>query len=211
MADAARAAFTDARRSQILDAAARCFAQNGFHKTAVHDIAREAGLSPGAVYIYFASKDQVIESMLEQVRQGYQEVLDAARRQQGPVLDALLGLAEALFAPLSDEGFQCQTNLRVQLWAEALRNQGLRQAYVALMDSARSPVSELVRRGQQRGELDPGIDADAIAMTFIALFQGSVLHRALYDEIDVPSYLQTVKALVTRLAVPPVQAAPTGH
>ena len=46
-----REANSDARRARILEAATRCFAQNGFHKTTVHDIASEAGISQGAMYL----------------------------------------------------------------------------------------------------------------------------------------------------------------
>ena len=43
-----------ARRRQILDAAARCFARDGFHRTSMQDIVRESGISAGLVYRYFA-------------------------------------------------------------------------------------------------------------------------------------------------------------
>ncbi len=53
----------DARRAQIVDAAVTCFARDGFHRTTMHDICREAALSPGAVYRYFASKEELLEAL----------------------------------------------------------------------------------------------------------------------------------------------------
>src|SRR5436190_16430993 len=50
----------EARRAEILAAARRCFARDGFHPTSMPDIAREAGLSTGAFYRYFTSKDEVV-------------------------------------------------------------------------------------------------------------------------------------------------------
>ena len=50
----------EARRRQILSAALRCFAREGFHRTTMQDIFREADLSPGAVYSYFKGKDELI-------------------------------------------------------------------------------------------------------------------------------------------------------
>ena len=52
-----------ARREHILDAAERCFARNGFHRSSIHDICKEAGVSPGALYVYFDSKEALIAGM----------------------------------------------------------------------------------------------------------------------------------------------------
>jgi len=47
------------RKQQILDAAANCFARNGFHRTSMQDIVRESGLSAGLIYRYFTGKDDL--------------------------------------------------------------------------------------------------------------------------------------------------------
>src|SRR5687768_8758848 len=44
-----------ARSEHILDAAERCFVRAGFHRTSIHDICKEAAISPGALYVYFDS------------------------------------------------------------------------------------------------------------------------------------------------------------
>ena len=49
-----------ARREHILDAAEQCFARAGFHRTTMQDICRDAAVSPGALYVYFASKEDLI-------------------------------------------------------------------------------------------------------------------------------------------------------
>ena len=56
----------DERREQILAAARRCFLRDGFHGTSMHDLFAEADLSSGAVYGYFASKDDVIVAIAEE-------------------------------------------------------------------------------------------------------------------------------------------------
>jgi AcrR family transcriptional regulator len=52
-----------ARRQQILDAARRCFVRNGFHATSMQDVFAEAGLSAGATYRYFRSKEDIVEAI----------------------------------------------------------------------------------------------------------------------------------------------------
>src|SRR5512141_1828028 len=54
--------YADTRRRQIIDAAYRCFARKGFHQTTMRDIYAETGLSAGAVYNYFKSKEEIIEA-----------------------------------------------------------------------------------------------------------------------------------------------------
>src|SRR5271166_1320158 len=83
--------YRDARRDQILSAAKRCFLRDGFHATSMQDLFAEAGLSSGAVYRYFASKDEVIiaiaeENMLDVVAM----VHDVACRQPGRSIGTVL-------------------------------------------------------------------------------------------------------------------------
>ncbi|MGD9805518.1 MAG: helix-turn-helix domain-containing protein, partial [Hyphomicrobiaceae bacterium] len=61
------------RREHILDAAERCFAAAGFHRTTMQAICREARISPGALYIYFDSKEALIAGISERDRAQFQE------------------------------------------------------------------------------------------------------------------------------------------
>ena len=66
MASRARADVAVDKRRQILDAAVRVFARQGFHSTRVSDIADEAGVAYGLVYHYFRSKDQVLNELFSE-------------------------------------------------------------------------------------------------------------------------------------------------
>src|SRR5207247_1825663 len=55
--------YLDRRREEILAAALRCFAREGFHRTTMQDIVAESGLSPGALYRYFAAKEDLIAAI----------------------------------------------------------------------------------------------------------------------------------------------------
>ena len=64
------------RKTQILDAAIRCFARRGFHLTSMHDISAEAGISVGLIYRYFANKEAVISAMADRHKQEIADVLE---------------------------------------------------------------------------------------------------------------------------------------
>src|SRR5579859_1318152 len=58
-----------ARRKQILDAATRVFAEKGFHRATIKDIARVAGIADGTMYTYFASKTEVLLGILHRLNE----------------------------------------------------------------------------------------------------------------------------------------------
>ena len=68
-----------ARRQQIIEAARACFSRQGFHQTSVQDICKEAGLSPGAVYGYFPSKEHIIAATCLDCQQGIIDLISAAK------------------------------------------------------------------------------------------------------------------------------------
>ena len=55
----------ESRRDQILAAALACFSENGFHQTGMADIVTRSGMSHGAVYVYFPSKEDIIEALAD--------------------------------------------------------------------------------------------------------------------------------------------------
>ena len=67
MKEAKQAQLTATRRNQILDAATRVFATKGFHPTTIKDVAREAGLADGTIYIYFENKPALLLGIMDRL------------------------------------------------------------------------------------------------------------------------------------------------
>src|SRR5690606_31226845 len=89
-------AIQQARREHILDAAEQCFARAGFHRTTMQDICRQAGVSPGALYVYFDSKEALIAGICERDRARFAERL-AGLADAPDFLEALKELGEYYF------------------------------------------------------------------------------------------------------------------
>lgn len=183
----------DARRRQILDAAAACFARKGFRQTTMDEICRESDLSMGAVYRYFRSKEQIIEAMAEAARARRGELV-VAMREATSMREALEALAHTFFSVLEYDWEAWA--LEPELWAEALRNPGVERMVTETMEGIREPLTELVREAQEQGEIDPELDADSAARVIVSFFDGLVLQRALDPALDVWRYVEVMRGLL---------------
>jgi AcrR family transcriptional regulator len=191
-------AHLDARRQQILDAAADCFARQGFHRTSMQDVVRRARLSPGAIYRYFASKDDIIAAIATQ-RHARELALITAACGAGRTGAALGTLARGFFGLLRDPAERAQRRVGVQVWAEALRDPRIHAVVRSGIDGPRQLLARLVRAAQRRGELPAQLDPDAVARVMIALFQGFVLQQAWDPGTRVAPYLAVIDALLAQL------------
>jgi AcrR family transcriptional regulator len=117
----AREAYSHVRRNQILHAAITSFARNGFHKTTMQDIATEARLSPGALYRYFESKEQIIE-VCSSASQEHNDSLFQEARKHESLLEATSTLIDTIFSLLDNPDALKSLPLEIELWAEASRS-----------------------------------------------------------------------------------------
>lgn len=168
-----------ARRRQILDGATACFARNGFHATSMQDVLKETGLSAGAVYRYFRSKEEMIAAiatdLLGTFGATFQE-LSGADRPLGP--DEIVTLAlERLVELWSERGVPPE--LIVQVWAEAARNEELAATMRAGIASVQDSWAAIARRYQRTGRMSADVPAHDVARTLMACAQGFMLQRAL--------------------------------
>jgi AcrR family transcriptional regulator len=186
-------AHRDARRQQIIEAASDCFAREGFHRTTMQDIVQQSGLSPGAIYRYFVSKDAIIEAMADE-RHAWERSLIAAARDQHEIEHFLQMLAQPFFDSLRDDGERRRRRLGVQLWAEALRSPRLLEIVREGVDEPRRLLTERLTAAQAQGDLPAKLAPDAVARVIIALFQGFILQQAWDEQIDIDAYVEVVVA-----------------
>ena len=83
--DLIHAQLAESRRNQILDAATELFAKKGFHAATVREIAREAGIADGTVYIYFKTKPDLFLGILNRLNERERLAVDQAQHLNGEV------------------------------------------------------------------------------------------------------------------------------
>ncbi|MGW0536730.1 TetR/AcrR family transcriptional regulator [Streptomyces sp. NPDC003032] len=190
----------DARRRQILDGAALCFARNGFHATSMQDVLKEVGLSAGAVYRYFTGKEELIAAIVSEVLADIRGIFDAAARQSPPPPpDVLLGqvIAEVLdLRPgMRDGDTSYFPRLMVQVWTETLRDERLSAVMGGVYAEVRAGWVSVVEAYQEAGMMRADVPADHVARTMIAVVQGFAAQYALFDDVRVEALQDGLRAL----------------
>ncbi|MBQ0892850.1 TetR/AcrR family transcriptional regulator [Micromonospora sp. U56] len=184
-----------ARRQQILDAARRCFLRDGFHNTSMQNVIAEAGLSVGAVYRYFPSKNDLITSIAQSVIGGADVVFAelAAAEPPLPLVEALDRALTYVDAQAGEDGI---LPLAIQVWSESLRDPALAAFVNATYSGFRERFTLLARRAQEAGELPPDADPEAVGTALFGLVPGYLMQKVLTGRPDRRSYLAGVRTLL---------------
>ena len=189
------AEYTDARRQHIIDAAYRCFARKGFHQATMRDIYVEAELSPGAIYHYFKSKDDIIEASFVFDYQRSLPVFEDASKNPDP-LQALDQLIDFFFAGLESAAALGADRVNIQGWGEALVNPRLLVPLRKFLYDFQALLAQLIRRGQAARLIDSHIAPEAVGEVILSSFLGLYLQKAVIAELDIGRYKEMVKALL---------------
>jgi AcrR family transcriptional regulator len=189
-----RSIASEEKRRLILDAAVRTFARNGYHATRVGDIAEEAGVAYGLVYHYFASKEDVLETIF---RETWAELLDAIRaveESDQPATEQLRQVTAILL-----RSWRRQPDLVRVLVREVARSPEV-QRRVNEIGEVFSAIERIVVSGQERGEFKADVDARLASWILYGAIEeiltGWVLGQLPDGDEDVAGAERTVVALV---------------
>lgn len=195
-----------ARREHILDAALRCFARGGFHATTMQTICREAGVSPGALYTYFDSKEALIAGLCERDRAEFAERF-ARLADARDFLESLMAIGEHY---LIEESVDKQRFV-VEMGIEATRNPRIAEIFMSVDKFCNDSFEALFRRLQDEGRIAPRIDIPTLVRMFNVLGDGMFWRRAIDPSADMRTILPLVIELVgSLLNVTPPAAARRG-
>ena len=191
-----------ARREHILDAAERCFARSGFHATTMQHICREAGVSPGAFYVYFDSKEALIAGISERSRAELTErLMELASAPD--FLEALRVLGERYFI---DEPAHKRL-MCVEIGVEATRNRRVGEIFRETDTFVSDSFVSLFQRLKHEGRIDPELDVPTLAKVFLIVGDGMFWRRAVDPEFDPKSVMPAIAAVLAGLMRPVQRAA----
>lgn len=218
-------AYLEARRAEILQAAVQCFLKKGFHNTTMQDIYKASNLSPGAVYNYFSSKEDIMVAAAREFQDwtvgnyftGKDDIAVAAveeinawtlsqmaklsSEQPGESWQRLL---EFWLSFLQQDSRDSNISVQLDYYSEATRNEKIRRAVLESQDSIHDAIIEIIKQNQQAGLINPALDPLSIARAIMGIFFGLGIHKSLDPDVDIEAFSKVMQAMLTgTFAVPP--------
>jgi len=184
------------KRTLILDAAIRVFAEHGYHGARVADIAEDAGVAHGLLYHYFASKDEVLRTIFVE---NWGELIGRFRAVEDAdesASEKLEGIAKILLRTWRNDPALVTVMVR-----EVARSQQL-QAQVTEVREAFAIVERVIEQGQTQGTFRADVDARLASWIFYGgleeVLTGWVLGQLPDSEHDVARAERTAIELALR-------------
>ncbi len=194
---------SEERRNQILEAAMAVFARQGFEEARMDDIAKALGLSKGALYLYFKSKEAIISAILQLFFSHAMKKLQGFLESEEPpsVREQLLRLNQYYVGEM--KWMVSMLPISFQFYAVAARQKAVRQFLKRYFKDYREVLTALIQRGIDRGEFRP-LQAEDVAIAVTALYEGLALLWMV--DPDAPTWEQigerSLLLLLDGLAVP---------
>jgi len=169
---APRPDVSDERKNQIVEAAMNVFSRLGFNKARMDDIANESGLSKGALYWYFKSKDEIIGAILGNMVNRELDELKQFIQTEGSASVRLHHVVEIVLQDM--QHMKRWMPLLYELYALALRNIYTRNVFKEYFRNYTFVLASIIEQGIENGEIRP-INAKDLAIAMAATLEGSLL------------------------------------
>lgn len=184
-------AVADARRDQMLLAAAHLIAERGFSDTRIADVAERVGASPALVIYYFGTKDSLLTEALRWSERSFYAAVEEMLQETPSLRARIENLVEACLPESKD--VPDDWGLWFDLWAQAFRHPEVKKDRAQLDEQWRALIARVVEAGIAGNEIAQ-VDVQAFTVMWAALLDGLVVQVALEDPVvDV--------AMATRVAL----------
>ncbi|HEY4123321.1 MAG TPA: TetR/AcrR family transcriptional regulator [Rhizomicrobium sp.] len=200
-----------ARPQEILDAALVCFAEKGFAAARMDDIADQAGVTKGTIYLYFKNKEAVFKALVrESIGVRVDEILEQVRKSNAPARDILRMMVSNLGTILHGNNLIVLPKI---VLAEAGNFPELARFYrEEIVDKGLSAIMKVISRGIERGEFRPIAPQFAarllVAPVLIVVFWRTTFAQFDTEPFDHEGFLKTHIEVLLRGLAPDGEASP---
>lgn len=197
----------EARRIDMLRAAAELICERGFGDTRIADVAKRAGVSSALVIYYFGTRDRLLVDALRYSEESGYEAAEKMLAEVPSLRERLSLLIKWTCVPSADNEIAGAWGLWFDLWAQAFRHDEVKAGRVELDARWRGMIVDAIKSAEASDELDATVDARMFALEFGALLDGLSIQVALEDpEVDSNiAYDIAMRFAERELNLPPLQ------
>ncbi|MEK1887229.1 MAG: helix-turn-helix domain-containing protein [Phyllobacterium sp.] len=201
-----RARNREAQEERILNAAMTCFIRSGFRGASMNEICSEAGMSPGALYRYFPSKEAIIETIAAMHRRQSAEILDRML-QSSDIIDAItqVGIDHVRKMSLNYSGpgpADSSARLFVEVRAEAMRNETVAATCELHEGLMREKLLAALEAAKARGEINPIAEMELVVVSLAAMGEGIIMRNFPSQGVPVEALEPVFRALAESMLRP---------
>ena len=167
-----RAERRDQQIQRILEAAQACFVRSGFQGASMQQICAECGMSPGALYRYFPSKEAIVAAICEADREDDMTCFGAFRN----ATSALDGLVEGAMAHITHTHKKGSAALFAEMRSESNRNATIRDTVDGHKQEIAEMIAPLIEGAMERGEIDPPVDPQTLMAVLMSVGEGIAIN-----------------------------------
>ncbi len=183
-------------RQQIIDTAARLFASRGFDGTSMSDLAAAAGLTKGAFYHHFESKDALFFAVVQSVQDKWVNAVGTEVMQTSHALDQIMILLTNHARLLRQEPTLCLVMHGLTAEMEET-NPGFLTALHEVYQGMIGFIQELLQRGQAQQQVRTDVDAQLMAVNLVGLLRGVSCFSVLGDMgLDCVAVIEALKPVL---------------
>ena len=186
------------KKKEILSGALACFAKKGFQAATIDDIVAYSGISKGAIYNYFKSKEEIYLELLNEQT----ESANARLAEKISVFSSAEEKLEYLFdlyrdmSPFSQER-KDRITVQLEFTLHSSRDENLNRI---LNERGKKfflkLITDIMEEGQNTGEFRSDADPNHVAGLFWTFMDGAMLHRVINEEYPYRTIIDYVKSLV---------------
>jgi AcrR family transcriptional regulator len=183
MPPAVSEAYKEKKRKMILESALACFAEKGFQVATIDDIVKHSGMSKGAIYNYFKSKDEIyIELMNVNSNQSF-EVLRGKLEKLTTAQERLDHFFEVFRSQVRvNPNWENTSRVHIEFWLSSVRNELTKDfMYNRYQMVYKKILTDIIQFGVDKGEFPDKIDVDFIGNVFWSSFDGICFYQCVME------------------------------
>lgn len=185
------------RKKQILNASYKCFSRIGFDRSTMRDICREAKLSPGAVYSYFSSKQEIIQALADTSAEWNKKLFektDDSLSCRKKLKEIMLTFCTKFQDPKAELGIR----IDISVWAASLYDDTIKKLVKKSQARMANNIKALIIAGQEEGSISKNVDPETSAKFLLSVLLGATLQQYFDPNFNMDTYKDLIEEFMDK-------------